>query len=490
MPRPWLLLSLLLAPLPWGGVARAAVDCGSLPAADVTICEDLASGSSAEVHGGTFTGSGFGVSDWGSWLHWDLPVAVDSGYAEWTVEGIGYDTWAGDNVIMLQLYDTGGHWGSTYGLEFRGYGPEGDVTYVGKLKLKAWSPGGHDEVLISDPGWDGSPHRFRVEFGDVGRLFRDGALLAEFGMAGWGWSAWNLDLPSQEWTGLGAGGYSGPMGVEVRDLVFVGWDGEGGGGDDDVADDDATGDGWVELGVVDDVTTAVFSPGTVSPEVEDLAASTDGVGSLEEVAYLKFDATSVPGTVTRATLRIHARSIGSAEGDGATVYAVADDSWSEETLVWNQRPPTSGGALGSTGHTEPSVDYEVDVTAAVQAGQLVSLALTGGANGSHFSSKEDAGGAFAPRLRVEYDETAPGDDDTAPGDDDTSGGDDDDVPGDDDAAGGDDDAAGEGVGPESEEWDSMGCGCGAVGGNGAPEAAILALAPLAVRRARRGRAGR
>jgi len=66
--------------------------------------------------------------------------------------------------------------------------------------------------------------------------------------------------------------------------------------------------------------------------------------------YLRFDVSDVPpgSTVTSASLTAYAFE-GYAWGDNGNVYSylVADDSWGETTLTWNNKPAVSGDALGS-----------------------------------------------------------------------------------------------------------------------------------------------
>jgi hypothetical protein len=83
----------------------------------------------------------------------------------------------------------------------------------------------------------------------------------------------------------------------------------------------------------------------VYPAVDDLPVE----GNIE-LSYLMFDLSSLSGTVTAATLTLHAQSDSHAEGDGGSIYSVADTSWSEDSLTWGNRPALGAG-LGALGRS-------------------------------------------------------------------------------------------------------------------------------------------
>jgi hypothetical protein len=94
--------------------------------------------------------------------------------------------------------------------------------------------------------------------------------------------------------------------------------------------------------------------------------------------YLKFDLSSVP-SVGGARLRIYS----ALTADGTvqpSIYAVADTTWSESTVTWNNRPPL-GATIASVAVSGTSFAwYEIDVTAYLQAEKaagrnLVTIAL-------------------------------------------------------------------------------------------------------------------
>ena len=81
--------------------------------------------------------------------------------------------------------------------------------------------------------------------------------------------------------------------------------------------------------------------------------------------YLRYDLSSITNSVAAATLRMKVASL-NGSGDRHTAHAVADDTWGETTIKWNNKPAT-GQALDSDIH--PAVDgwLELDVTEQVAA---------------------------------------------------------------------------------------------------------------------------
>ena len=87
-----------------------------------------------------------------------------------------------------------------------------------------------------------------------------------------------------------------------------------------------------------------------------------GTGSEEErTSYLKFDVFCLSGNVDSATLRVRSST---ADGD-VTAHEVADSSWSETNLTWNNLPDL-GSALDTVSGSMASW-YEWDVTSAITA---------------------------------------------------------------------------------------------------------------------------
>jgi acid phosphatase type 7 len=113
--------------------------------------------------------------------------------------------------------------------------------------------------------------------------------------------------------------------------------------------------------------------------------------------YLKFDLAGVGGSITTATLSIYANSSNSA---GFNVSTVADTSWDELAITYSGAPPI-GTVVGSSWPVRAGTRIDVDVTAAVTVGAVVSLAMTETSSTAvSFGSRESA---TPPQLMVETD---------------------------------------------------------------------------------------
>ena len=89
-------------------------------------------------------------------------------------------------------------------------------------------------------------------------------------------------------------------------------------------------------------------------------------------SYLRFDVQGLVGPVSSATLRLYVQSTSAA---GFTAHEVADNSWTEGGITFNNAPAI-GAAINSSGATTAGSYVEVDVTSAITGNGLVSLALT------------------------------------------------------------------------------------------------------------------
>ena len=116
-------------------------------------------------------------------------------------------------------------------------------------------------------------------------------------------------------------------------------------------------------------------------------------------SYLRFDTQAVSGSITGATLRIYANSASSV---GYSVRGVADNTWTEVGLTYNNAPPV-GSIVNSSGAISANTWTTVDVTSLVSAGGLVSLALTAvNDTAISYSSRE---GANPPELVINVSST-------------------------------------------------------------------------------------
>jgi endoglucanase len=134
-----------------------------------------------------------------------------------------------------------------------------------------------------------------------------------------------------------------------------------------------------------------------------LAARKAGTG-LNRLSYLTFDLSNL-STVVSVKLRLYG-SITAAGSMTVNVMSVADTTWSESTLTYNNRPAT-GAAVGSLSVNSTTAGWvEMDLTSYVRAQlaagkKLVSLALTDPVTSSFyafFNSRES--GAKGPQLVV------------------------------------------------------------------------------------------
>ena len=121
-------------------------------------------------------------------------------------------------------------------------------------------------------------------------------------------------------------------------------------------------------------------------------------GSPDVRSYLKFDASSLKGTVQSATLRIWATS---AQSLGFDVYAVGDSSWTEGGVTYANQPSSSISPtkLGSSGAVTAGTWKTVDVKALVTTPGVYSVVLeTTNSTALALASREDA--THAPQLVV------------------------------------------------------------------------------------------
>lgn len=91
-----------------------------------------------------------------------------------------------------------------------------------------------------------------------------------------------------------------------------------------------------------------------------------------KVAYLRFDPTDLSGTVTRATLRVYARS---RHPTGFQVRRVASTRWRERRIRYTNAPSVSSTVLSRSGAFARGRWVYVDVTPAIRGNGGVSLAL-------------------------------------------------------------------------------------------------------------------
>lgn len=119
---------------------------------------------------------------------------------------------------------------------------------------------------------------------------------------------------------------------------------------------DVTHDSFVRQGAP---TTNFNSTGTIYVKNSDPGA---GNGSFYRAGYLRFDASSLTGTVNSGTLTL--TIVDNGQGSGTTVdhslHLVGTDSWNETTLTWNNRPTV--GALIDTQSITATIGQSITFT--------------------------------------------------------------------------------------------------------------------------------
>jgi hypothetical protein len=109
-------------------------------------------------------------------------------------------------------------------------------------------------------------------------------------------------------------------------------------------------------------------------------------GSPTVTSYLRFDLSALSGQVQSATLRIYPTSSAT---NGIAVHGVSNNTWPETGLTYSNAPAT-GPAAVTSGRVTSDTPISLDVTSLVNAGGLVSLALsTPGSTAIALGSRED-----------------------------------------------------------------------------------------------------
>jgi len=110
-----------------------------------------------------------------------------------------------------------------------------------------------------------------------------------------------------------------------------------------------------------------------------LATKSDAGTGYNRWTYLKFDLSSITGSINGAVFRVYG-AISNTRNTNLTVviYPVADTAWSETGITWNNRPPAGATVLATAtvANSTPQY-YEWDLTPYMQAAGhgLVSIVL-------------------------------------------------------------------------------------------------------------------
>ncbi|MGF9647880.1 Ig-like domain-containing protein [Pseudarthrobacter oxydans] len=123
--------------------------------------------------------------------------------------------------------------------------------------------------------------------------------------------------------------------------------------------------------------------------------------STEEITYLKFNLSAYAGrTVQSAVLQL--RSAGSGSTGTQNVRLVADDTWTETGITYNNKPARGTSILGTLGPTTTNTNYNISLNAVAVNGELngeLSLGMdSSSSDGVDLNSKEASSGLYAPKL--------------------------------------------------------------------------------------------
>ncbi len=117
-------------------------------------------------------------------------------------------------------------------------------------------------------------------------------------------------------------------------------------------------------------------------------------GSPVKNLLVKFSVSGVGNrTVTKAVLKL--RCVDPSAVGGA-FHTVADTSWTEGTVTWNNAPVAGAATIRSLGAVATGATYDVDLTGSITGDGTYSFeATSASADGAHYSTKE---GSVAPQL--------------------------------------------------------------------------------------------
>lgn len=133
------------------------------------------------------------------------------------------------------------------------------------------------------------------------------------------------------------------------------------------------------VAVITSLEVPTFNPVADASVFSNRASSNQGSSSQLRVdasptvnAYMRFDVQNLVGTVSSATLRLFVQTTSTA---GFTVHEVADNSWVESSISFNNAPAI-GTVINNSGATSAGSTIDIDVTSYVTGNGLVSMALT------------------------------------------------------------------------------------------------------------------
>ena len=119
---------------------------------------------------------------------------------------------------------------------------------------------------------------------------------------------------------------------------------------------------------------------------------------------MRFAPAGLSGTVTKATLRVYAKTSSTV---GFDVRAVGDSSWAEKTITYANGPTPATSVTASSQAISSGRWIALDVTPLVSGNGAVSFALTTASTTTINLNSREAGSTTAPQLVVETQAAAP-----------------------------------------------------------------------------------
>lgn len=138
-----------------------------------------------------------------------------------------------------------------------------------------------------------------------------------------------------------------------------------------------------------------------------LVTKNDGVGYFRQ-SYLRFDLSSITGTVSNARVMMTPSSLGAVAGMTNQIQLVPANTWGESTLNWSNQPAATtllgSWTLGAAG-APVWLDITAQVNSALAGDKLLSLLVSSptnyGADGwVNYGSRENTNAAYRPALVI------------------------------------------------------------------------------------------
>lgn len=133
------------------------------------------------------------------------------------------------------------------------------------------------------------------------------------------------------------------------------------------------------VGVITTIEVPTFNPVADASVFSNRSSSNQGSSNQLRLdasptvnSYLRFDVQGLVGTINSATLRLYVQTTSSA---GFSVHEVADNSWVEGSITYNNAPAI-GALITNSGATTAGSYIDIDVTSYVTGSGLLSMALT------------------------------------------------------------------------------------------------------------------